>query len=304
MDTINKNILKNCPSEVRHSSSPSPCYSRSLLHSVLSSDSVNMGRPKKVVQDEDTDSGSGGRPKKAVQEDELSEDGKIILAAMREEWSKQKIKFSDMIDVKNAAIELLQSEVTSLKGRVAKLEDKIDDSDAYERRDTVLFSGEGLPAGSPTENLPAIICGLVKEKLKFSIAPGDISTAHRLGKKPLTQQPDRRKIVVKFCRRDVKKDILFASRQLKPNFYVNESLTPVRNTIMFTLRKIRREHEDTVRGSSSTDGRVFVWVPPPVGAPPAARNAKLPINSLAQLEEFTKKFLDKTVDAFINPWPH
>ena len=35
------------------------------------------------------------------------------------------------------------SEVSDLRGKILKLEVKIDDTDAYERRDTIVFSGEG-----------------------------------------------------------------------------------------------------------------------------------------------------------------
>jgi hypothetical protein len=107
------------------------------------------------------------------------------------------------------------------------------------------------------ESCRAVICSFVKEKLQLNIAPTDISTSHRIGKKPMTQVEMKRRIVVKLCRRDIKKDILFACRQLKPNFFANENLTPVRNTQMFVLRKMRRAYEDKVLGCSSIDGTVF-----------------------------------------------
>ena len=46
-----------------------------------------------------------------------------------------------------------------------KLEDKIEDNDNYERRDTMIFSGNLLPAHSNMANCTVIIFNLTKEHL-------------------------------------------------------------------------------------------------------------------------------------------
>ena len=45
-----------------------------------------------------------------------------------------------------------------------------------------------------------------KNILKVTINPGDISIAHRIGKQ-LANNPDRRKILVRLYRRDLKADL-------------------------------------------------------------------------------------------------
>ena len=62
--------------------------------------------------------------------------------------------------------------------------------------------------------------------LKINVSSTDISTAHRVDKKTSNQQVDKRNIIMKLCRRGLKGDVLRACRQLKPDFYINESLTP------------------------------------------------------------------------------
>ena len=178
---------------------------------------------------------------------------------------------------KTEKIQVLESQVKTLLNRVEKLEDAIDEGDAYERRDTLIISGEGSVV-SQDETPVDVICSLVKEKLKLNLHQSDISTAHRMGRKSVSQAADKRKLVVKLCRRDVKRDILNAAKNLKPNIYVNESLTPLRSTILFVLRKMRRAHPNVIKGSNSMDGRVFAWISSDPGRPDSS-NVRILVNS-------------------------
>ena len=134
-----------------------------------------------------------------------------------------------------------------LRHKVSKLEERVDDAKAFERRDTLVFFGEAMPQVSADENCTTVVRNLVKEKLKVQLLPTDISTAHRLGKTPSNQQVDRRYIIVKLCRRDLKRDILFACQNIRPNMYVNEYLTPVRLTILYVLRWAKKSHDGRIR---------------------------------------------------------
>ena len=140
----------------------------------------------------------------------------------------------------------------------------------------------------------SIVCELVKHKLKIIISPGDISTAHRLGKKPANQQPNKRNLIVKVCRRDLKRDILTACRSLKPRLFVNESLTPMRNSIMYVLRHAKRKPNRLV-GCSSLDGRVFAWIKKDDDAGPHERNLRVPINTQMKLDTFCRDVLHEPV---------
>lgn len=234
----------------------------------------------------------------------LSEDGKLIVDAINRHLLEMKQEFIEKLEEKNKLVEDLRIEVDTLKLKVSNMEEKLDDADAYERRDTLLFSGSDVPHGSDGENCANIVIDLVKDKLKLNLQRSDLSVCHRLGRKPVSQQPDKRNIVVKLCRRDLKADILYACRQVKPNMYVNESLTPIRGTIMYVLRQMKKKFPDKVSGCSSLDGKVFAWVRPAGPAVAGSRNARWPINSLLKLQQFSTDVLNTPLTSFIETWPH
>ena len=217
-----------------------------------------------------------------------------IIGAMRAELDDFKSEMRSLLREREDEVTLLKSEVSDLRAKVLKLEVKLDDTDAYERRDTIVFSGEGIPESTQGENSSTIVCNLLRDKLNLNVSNGDLSTCHRLGKRPITQKPDRRKIIVKLCRRDLKKDILSACKSNKPNFYANEDLTPVKNSILFALRKIKREFPGSVKGAGSRDGRVYAYVQCE-NSPPGTRDKKIHVNSY---EHLSQSCLDYTGKVF------
>ena len=143
-----------------------------------------------------------------------------------------------------------------------KFEEKSDESEAYSRRDTILLSGNDLPAGSSTENCTQVVMDIVKSKLKLTINPSDISIALRIGKH-LASTPDRRTMLVKLCRRDLKTDLIGAVKTMKPsNFYIPESLTPQNETISYVLIRARKDFDQIISGGTMVDGINYVWVKP------------------------------------------
>ena len=232
----------------------------------------------------------------------VSKFDKALIPALVSVFKDFEGKFSAMFsELKENLVSVLSSEVTSLKKKVAILEEKIDDQEAYERRDTIVLSGKSLPPVGPDENTITTACKLFQEKLRIVVDPTEISVAHRLGRKPISQRPDTRKIIIKFCRRNTKVDLLAAARRMKvPEFFLNESLTPTRQSIHFALRKAKRECPEIVSGTNTFDGKVFVWVKPPNPGAPGARNLRTPINSYAQLENFCTRTLNLPATRF---WP-
>ena len=97
----------------------------------------------------------------------------------------------------------MSDEIFVLRKGVVELEDKIEDNESYERRDTVIVSGDGIPAVTDNEDSSKIVTQLIKDKINLIVNPADISVAHRLGRKP-DQGPNKRKIVIKLCRRETK----------------------------------------------------------------------------------------------------
>ena len=168
----------------------------------------------------------------------------------------------------------------------------------------MVLSGD-LPDVREGENCSAIVRDVVKSKLNVIISNSDISVAHRIGKKPASQAPDKRGIIVKLCRRDLKHDLLTAVRSTKPSkFYINENLTPKRSTLLYALRQAKKKFPSVVSGCNSRDGKVFVYVKPPNSKDPSARNSRMAINTLDNLKDFSTKVLCKPVSCLIDRWPH
>ena len=260
---------------------------------------LNMPLPSKTR--------SGASKRTDVNISDLSDESKKIIDAITlkldEKLEEIRVEFRMALAEKAESIKILESQVKILQSRVEKLEDAIDEGDAYERRDTLIISGEGLPEVSQDESSVSVVCSVVKDKLKLNLQTSDISTAHRMGRKPASQAPDKRKLVVKLCRRDVKKDILMAAKNLKPNIYVNESLTPIRSTILFVLRKMRRSHPNVIKGSTSMDGRVFAWIASDPGRPDSS-NVRVLVNSHTKLLKLSEEKLGLPLESFIDQWSH
>ena len=84
----------------------------------------------------------------------------------------------EKLDNALSKIHSLEEENKNLKETINRLEDKIDDGEAYERRDCLVLSGEALPCAEAGENTVAVAVDTIKNKLKLNISASDISTAH------------------------------------------------------------------------------------------------------------------------------
>ena len=221
-----------------------------------------------------------------------------MFAEIREE-------FITICKKSDSRIDLLEQENLELNRKIEKLENRIDENDAYERKDTVIISGNSIPPVDKAEHCASLTCKLIKDQLNYIVSPNDISVIHRLGEKKTTQGPDRRDIIVKFCRRNTKMDVLSAARRTKANnFFINESLTPVRQTIAFILRKAKREFPSIISGSSSLDGKNYVWINPPNPSAPGAKAVRHAVHTHDRLVNFCNKTLGKPLSHFIESWTH
>ena len=200
---------------------------------------------------------------------------------------------------KDEQIAKLQAEVAVNKKTISKLEEGLDEQCQYSRRESLLFSGDSVPPSTPGENCIDVICKLVpKLGAGITIAPHEISIAHRLGPKPASSI-DRRSIIVRFTRRTTKYNLLSLARKQKPkDLYVNENLTAPRQTITRVLRKAKRDYPNKISGYTTVDGSINVWVKPPN---PDAPNSKVTINTLARLENFCLKEFGLPATSFIAP---
>ena len=198
----------------------------------------------------------------------------------------------------------MKEEIATLRKKVLDLEEKIDDNEAYERRDTVIFSGTDIPTAQEAEDTVKVITTLVKDKIGVVMKKDDISVAHRLGPKRNTQGIDKRSIVVKLCSRDTKLDLMKACKAVKPkNIYINESLTRPRAFALYGLRKAKKKFPSKVAGYGSYEGRLYAWVKPPNPTDPRARNGKMLINTCDQFKDFCDRVLNCDPSELVDNWP-
>lgn len=176
---------------------------------------------------------------------------KIIFIQLVAELSSVKKELKE----KDTQIANLTSEVNNLKDHVNDLEQKVDSVDQYERRDTVILSGPSLPEHTNSEHTTSVVVNTIRDYLKINIKETDISIAHRLG--PQKQQKNK-PIIVKFMNRTLKYDLTQACIQLKPQLYINESLTPKRRNLLNTILNIRRQHKAKFQQCYTKDGTIII----------------------------------------------
>lgn len=238
-----------------------------------------------------------------VNPEDLSEDGKIIVTLLTQQLDMLRSEFKEQMQDKDKVIKNMKIEINTLKVQLLKIEDRMDEDMSGERRNTIVFSGADIPIVAAGENCGDIIRNIAKTTLRIILNPSDIVMTRRLGKKPVDEtRIDRRSISVQLARGDLKGDILSACRDIKPNFYVNESLTPVRSTILYVLRKVKKKHPGIVDGCNSIDGRIFAWVKPSDSS--SQRNKKVLVNSHLQLTKFCDDILKDPLQSFLDVWPH
>ena len=236
-----------------------------------------------------------------------SKDAKTLLPAivtffqgyeekMREMMDKMREDFTAIITESDKKVSALEREVVGLNKKITKLEERIEEADAYERRDTLIISGKKVPLFQEGENSADLVVKTVKDNMNLVVSPNDISVAHRLGAKPRDQRPDQRSFIVKFCRRETKRNVLLAARRTKPNdIFINESLTPQRHEIYQCLRRAKREFPEKVNGCSTIDGSIYVWVK---SSTPGVRDLRLSMNSFERFKNFCEEKFEKPVSYF------
>lgn len=178
----------------------------------------------------------------------LSQEGKAIVSTIVKALTLS-------MQEKDHTIQTLQSKVSSLESKVNKLEDQLDDIDQYERRDTIIISGPALPNEHQMENTTDLTVKTIKDNLHINIEHKDINVSHRLGSK---QQNKTRPLIVKLLNRSKKAEIMEACVKVKPNLYINESLTPKRRTIYTTILEIRKKNRSLFQQCYTRDGRIFI----------------------------------------------
>ena len=211
-----------------------------------------------------------------------------FLSHLDEKFEAHKRDMAAACQGKDNKIDELEALVVAQRKVITNLEEKLEDQCQYSRRESLVFSGQNVPAHQLNEDCIEIACNLVSSKIDqdLHLTPKDISIAHRLGKKP-TSGTDRRSIVVRFCRRKMKYDVLDKAKRTKPQgMFVSESLTPNKQKIVSVIRNAKFKHPDVISGYSTSDGTIFMWVKPPNPNAPGAKNSRMTIDSMEKMDKF------------------
>lgn len=259
----------------------------------------------------------------------MSKDSQQIYHYITKYFDNKLAQVNTKLDEKTKKIGELESTVGNLKNQVGQLQDVVnglngindmkinidkmvqkfeqveemaDTKQAQERRDTLILSGS-IPEATASENCHAIVRQKLMEETGINISDEEISTAHRIGKKP-ENSPDKRSILFKVSGTEVKSRIMAACREKKPRLYVNESLTPTRSTIMYVLRKAKREHSQAFGYCRAQDGNVYVFLPTTAqeGYGARQRYRRITVNTRTSLDNLLSKQISKTSGDYVNDW--
>ena len=106
------------------------------------------------------------------------------------------------------------------------------------------------------ENCVDVVKRSIRDKLHINIDNSDINVAHRLGAKK--SQNDSRPIIVKLHSRQTKYTIMNACVTVRPDLYINESLTTKRRSLFKIVWDIRKQHRDKFQQCYTNDGKIVV----------------------------------------------
>ena len=217
--------------------------------------------------------------------------------------SEMKIKqLEDSLAKSNKLLLDANSSNDKLKTELQQSRNAHDELEAYGRRESLIFSGDAVKPAANNEDCSMIARDIFKNILKLQKDPL-ISTAHRIGKPPSTNStaPDKRGIIVKFVQRDDKLLIKKLAKEKKiSGLYINESLTPTRSKIHNVLRQCHKMQNSPVTGTSTHNGRVFVFTKPAPNAPTGSPSIKTEINTEEKLSEFCHNFIKKPLETFLD----
>lgn len=211
-------------------------------------------------------------------------------------------KYSKIINANKQAVETLKTEVNLLKKKITTLEEKQEDSEALEHLNKIIIAGNAVPDATTNENCTSTVIQLIQQQLSVTISPEEILHSHRIGKKPAPQSRDNRSIAVKLSRPDLKKKIFSERKEKRINdLYINESLTPTRQKIMYVLRKLKKDPSTKISGCNSIDGKVYAWIETDNHHQTTGTAYRTSVNSLQSLDDLCKKYTNKPLSDFLKP---
>ena len=260
-----------------------------LIHS-LKENNANCKRNNKTLQDKITDL----REEKTQLERTIANHEATIesleekvIAAQSE---RQELGAKIVSSANEATIGPNQPQPT----KIQEVQDALDSTNQYARRGALTLSGKGdtMPVFANTEDSKQIVINLIQTHTGITLAPNEISIAHRLGRKKDDTTNDRRSIRFRLVRRDLVPGILAACKDRRPPIFVNPSLTPIRANILHEIRKLKVTNGQILKSYRVTlNGDIEVFTSTTAEGHPNNLKKHI-IVTKKQLEDFATKVLN------------
>ena len=155
-----------------------------------------------------------------------------------------------------------EAEVQALKAKIQTLADQRDELENYTRRNTIVISGPALPKSATNEDCYDVVTKLVATTGE-KITREDIDICHRLPSRNGEDDRNKKPIIAKFVRRETKHKILRACRIRQPkDIFFNESVSRTRSTILYILRRVKKDLPGRISSVKTEEGNVKVFTPP------------------------------------------
>lgn len=100
----------------------------------------------------------------------------------------------------------------------------------------------------------------IKDNLKINISQGAINVAYRIGNN--TKQYANKPIIVKLHSRQMKQEITNAYITMRPNLFINESLTPKRLSLLKIIWSIRKNNGELFQQCYTKDEKIHIKLRP------------------------------------------
>ena len=214
----------------------------------------------------------------------MSAESRIIL----EKLDSVRLEIVDQLKARDERIDKLESDVSVLKRENRNLRNRLDDIESNQRSDSLILSGDALPTATMNENPVQIVEDVLKSKLNISTTD-IILSAYRIGNKPVTQSPDRRKVMVKLKNSQSRIDIIHSCKTVKPSqLYVSENLVQSRAELLYALRQAKKREPQKLLSCWSRDGRIYDLLK---ATSAQSNNYKVRIDDRLKLEELFEKTL-------------
>ena len=74
--------------------------------------------------------------------------------------------------------------------------------------------------------------------------------------------------------------------------------------ILFALRRAKKRYPERISACNSIDGRIYVWIPPPLAGDGDARDIRQNIDNGDKLVDYCDKTLKVPLSSIVNNWPY